>query len=234
MTKTIGPTERAAPGPLLLVQEFLNTPSVEPTEDELRVADEIRRAGEFGDAQLAIAGRFGMSQQLVSAILRGKRNSGAVTFGTAESTTIWLVSRGLLSPGESLSTNDHPRVLALQHALLALARTNGGEVIRAGTVALLDWLGDVAPLKATFRSGPALVATGTGVNGAVGTILSVVYDSMRDGSWSRLKACPAERCQWVFYDTSRNRTSTWCSMAICGNRTKVRNYQERRRAARAG
>src|ERR671933_384799 len=41
-----------------------------------------------------------------------------------------------------------------------------------------------------------------------------------DGSWRRLKACPHERCGWAFYDRSRNQSSQWCSMRICGNRTK--------------
>ena len=48
---------------------------------------------------------------------------------------------------------------------------------------------------------------------------------MRDGHWQRMKACRNPQCRWVFYDHSRNRTGTWCSMRVCGNRHKVRdNY----------
>jgi predicted RNA-binding Zn ribbon-like protein len=50
---------------------------------------------------------------------------------------------------------------------------------------------------------------------------------MSDGSWQRVKACRADDCHWAFYDFSRNRSGTWCDMAVCGNREKVRSYRER-------
>ena len=50
----------------------------------------------------------------------------------------------------------------------------------------------------------------------------------RRGEWTRLKICPADDCQWAFYDRSRNRSATWCDMKVCGNRHKVREYRERR------
>ena len=43
--------------------------------------------------------------------------------------------------------------------------------------------------------------------------------------WERLKACP--QCGWSFYDYSRNRSATWCSMSLCGNRLKTRAYRRR-------
>jgi predicted RNA-binding Zn ribbon-like protein len=51
---------------------------------------------------------------------------------------------------------------------------------------------------------------------------------MADGSWARLKACRSQLCKWLFYDRSRNRSAVWCSMAVCGNRTKTRAYRARR------
>ena len=46
----------------------------------------------------------------------------------------------------------------------------------------------------------------------------------------RLKICP--NCEWLFLDRSRNRSRTWCDMAVCGNRTKARlHYRKRRREA---
>jgi predicted RNA-binding Zn ribbon-like protein len=50
---------------------------------------------------------------------------------------------------------------------------------------------------------------------------------MLDGTWVRLKAC--RNCHWSFYDYSPNRSATWCSMQLCGNRTKTRAYRSRRR-----
>lgn len=43
----------------------------------------------------------------------------------------------------------------------------------------------------------------------------------------RLKICP--NCSWLFIDRSRNRSRTWCDMAVCGNRTKARRHYRRNR-----
>jgi predicted RNA-binding Zn ribbon-like protein len=45
----------------------------------------------------------------------------------------------------------------------------------------------------------------------------------------RLKVCP--NCEWLFLDRSKNRSRTWCDMAVCGNRAKARlHYQKKRKA----
>jgi predicted RNA-binding Zn ribbon-like protein len=51
---------------------------------------------------------------------------------------------------------------------------------------------------------------------------------------SRLRACGNPRCRWVFHDGTRSGTRRWCTMAVCGNRAKVRRYYARRRAPRRG
>lgn len=40
-----------------------------------------------------------------------------------------------------------------------------------------------------------------------------------------VKACPGEGCGWLFLDPRGRRT--WCTMAVCGNRAKVRAYATR-------
>ncbi|MEV0396142.1 CGNR zinc finger domain-containing protein [Polymorphospora rubra] len=44
---------------------------------------------------------------------------------------------------------------------------------------------------------------------------------------TRVRACPGEMCGWLFLDPRGRRR--WCSMAVCGNRAKVRAYASRRR-----
>lgn len=44
---------------------------------------------------------------------------------------------------------------------------------------------------------------------------------------TRIRACPGETCGWLFLDPRGRRR--WCSMAVCGNRAKVRAYADRRR-----
>ena len=47
-----------------------------------------------------------------------------------------------------------------------------------------------------------------------------------------LRQCGAEDCEWLFMDTSKNRSRQWCSMKSCGNREKARRHYERQRALR--
>jgi predicted RNA-binding Zn ribbon-like protein len=48
------------------------------------------------------------------------------------------------------------------------------------------------------------------------------------GDVARLKRCAEHGCAWVFWDTSKNRSRRWCSMRVCGNRTKARRYAAKR------
>jgi len=64
---------------------------------------------------------------------------------------------------------------------------------------------------------------------AIDEIVATAFGAMIDGTWERLKAC--RNCRWSFYDYSPNRSATWCSMQLCGNRKKTRAYR-RRKAAR--
>lgn len=43
-----------------------------------------------------------------------------------------------------------------------------------------------------------------------------------------VRACSSKTCQWLFLDTSKNHRRRWCSMKLCGNRTKVRRFYERK------
>jgi predicted RNA-binding Zn ribbon-like protein len=62
----------------------------------------------------------------------------------------------------------------------------------------------------------------------IGNVLAASFTAIADGSWRRLKACRNHGCRWAFYDYSKNRSASWCSMQLCGNRTKTRAYRARR------
>jgi predicted RNA-binding Zn ribbon-like protein len=47
-----------------------------------------------------------------------------------------------------------------------------------------------------------------------------------------VRECGASDCQWLFLDTSKNRSRQWCSMSSCGNREKARRHYQRLRARR--
>lgn len=59
-----------------------------------------------------------------------------------------------------------------------------------------------------------LAPCGTGVTGGLAEIAAAAAKARIKGSWRRLKICPADDCQWVFYDTSRSRSRRWCSMEV--------------------
>ena len=104
-----------------------------------------------------------------------------------------------------------------QHTLRALLLANNGEALD-GNQAL--------------EASVTVVLNGDGAarlvaDDVVGELLAIVARSQADGTWQRMKACPA--CGWAFYDRSRNRSRTWCTMAICGNRAKARSYRARHR-----
>ena len=129
----------------------------------------------------------------------------------------WLAEHGLEAEAE--------RARGLREALRALVLANNG--IPAPEEAL------AAVNAAARRVALQVDATGTlsvtGGADALDEVVAIALGAMLDGSWGRLKAC--RNCCWSFYDYSPNRSATWCSMQICGNRKKTRDYR-RRRAAR--
>lgn len=50
-------------------------------------------------------------------------------------------------------------------------------------------------------------------------------DLLAAGDLSRLQYCGNETCNWLFIDTSRNRSRQWCDMKDCGNLAKVRRFR---------
>jgi predicted RNA-binding Zn ribbon-like protein len=58
-------------------------------------------------------------------------------------------------------------------------------------------------------------------------LLDAVAEMCLELDPARLRQC--ESCVLHFYDTSKNGTRRWCSMQICGNRSKVAAYAERKR-----
>jgi len=44
-----------------------------------------------------------------------------------------------------------------------------------------------------------------------------------------LKKCDNHKCSLYFIDTSKNHSRRWCSMDICGNRSKVNSFSKRKK-----
>lgn len=160
------------------------------------------------------------------------REDGTDEFETVAGARAWLVAQGLLRRSGRLAESDRQRLIALREALRALTFANNGGALEDDSLAGLNRQAAEAALVPAFCGGESFALAGHrgDVTGAISSLLAVVCEAMRDGTWSRLKACRNPHCQWAFYDTSRNRTGNWCSMAVCGNRAKTRAYRQRQKA----
>ncbi|HYR09186.1 MAG TPA: CGNR zinc finger domain-containing protein, partial [Longimicrobium sp.] len=47
------------------------------------------------------------------------------------------------------------------------------------------------------------------------------------GDLRRVGKCCGDNCDWLYLDTSRNRSRRWCDMQSCGNRAKARRHYHR-------
>ena len=84
------------------------------------------------------------------------------------------------------------------------------------------------PLRVMVENGvPVLAPAVDEPTAGVAQVLAAAARTAIDGTWERIKICPADDCQWAFFDQSRNRSRSWCSMQVCGNRTKTRTYRAR-------
>jgi predicted RNA-binding Zn ribbon-like protein len=137
-----------------------------------------------------------------------------------EALRVVLADLGLMSRRAPVDIVDLEHALDLREGIRSLALANNG----VPTDALLQ-----AELRVRVDDADAtLEPLHHDAQGALAELVGIVYTARADGSWSRLKACRREVCQWLFYDNSRNRSGIWCSMAVCGNRTKTRAYRARR------
>ena len=145
-------------------------------------------------------------------------------------TAAWFAERGLLPEDERLSDADVRQAREMREALRKLLLAHNGAPLEPAAVDSVNAAAKSAELVVRFddHGQAALVPVRPGVDGALGRLLAIVFRATTEGTWERLKACPADDCEWAFYDWSKNGSGTWCDMAVCGNRAKARAYRERR------
>ncbi len=153
-------------------------------------------------------------------LLLGFLNSVDVDEGTDEMADLaswraWVAGRDEYSdlPAPTPATLRQARELRTYLRAVALGAEPPDPAPRVGVTV------DLAGGRLTGDTVPARVAA------AVATLAA-------EDRLSRVKICAAVDCRGGFYDRSRNHSRQWCSMAVCGNRAKVRNHREQA-AARA-
>ena len=149
--------------------------------------------------------------------------------GTPDKARAWLGEKRLLAPGDRVTQADVAHLRELREALRALVIANHGGQPAAPARAVLR--AAAAPLTVTVDASgrTALEPAQGGVDGAVATLLAILHEAQLSGDWARMKGC--RKCEYAFFDRSKNRSAAWCAMSICGYRTKNRAYYRRRRTS---
>ena len=172
-------------------------------------------------------GELELIEQLVNT---ADLEEGTDAIASPDALAAWLRSVGLAGRADVFEEADVARVVAFREALRRLLLSHHGGDVDARAVAELDAVArDVGLVVGFGADGSVAVApAGRGIDAVLGRLLAVIARASAEGTWERLKACPADDCHWAFYDHSRNHSRTWCDMKVCGNRAKARSYRSRR------
>lgn len=135
--------------------------------------------------------------------------------------------------GESLpelKEADVQRLQRLREALRSLMLANNGAPVSEEDIEPVREAADRSRFRLAFdaENGLELTPARADLSGFEASLLLAVEHLQCHDAWPRLKACTTDTCQWAFYDATRNRSRTWCSMDVCGNREKTKRYRERR------
>ena len=149
--------------------------------------------------------------------------------GTRQKAQAWLRQHGLVRPGTRISTGDATRLRELREAIRSLVVANPDGSVDAASAVTLRTASSTSELVVAIdnKGRTRLEAQQPGVEGAVAILLGIVHEAQLTGEWARFKAC--RQCEYAFFDRSKNRSATWCSMSICGNRAKNRVHYRRHR-----
>ncbi len=151
---------------------------------------------------------------------------------TPEDLAEWLVAAELADDRPEVGARMHAAALELRDDLRScLLRQECGAVGRVAE----SWL-DGVPGRLEVEPGtlrPRFVPQGCQTTCLLVPVvldaLSVVRDRPR-----RVRSCANEECPVLFEDTSRNGSRRWCSMDLCGSRSKSAAYYHRHRPAGEG
>ena len=140
---------------------------------------------------------------------------------------------GLMVHGTRVVAGDLPLLVGVREGLREVLLGHGGHDVRAPALGELDELLRRIPLTIRLSGDQASVhaVEDQPAHHVIATVVSAVL-AARPEDWVRLKVCARDSCRWAFYDTSRNRSGRWCSMAGCGNIVKMRRAYRTRKGKR--
>ncbi|MEV7417603.1 CGNR zinc finger domain-containing protein [Streptomyces sp. NPDC089919] len=151
--------------------------------------------------------------------------AGAAGLTRTEGLAVWLASNGL----DRRFRADAPTLVHLLTAREALARAVADPADPAA-LTLVDAVLDHGRIR--LRVGPGGTTEEPDFTdrtwGPAWTTARNLVDLLDKGA-DRIHKCASDTCVLHFFDTSRNGTRRWCSMAACGNRAKAARHYARSR-----
>jgi len=184
-------------------------------------------AGRDRGSRAPAPGSLRLVQALVNTL---NAELGRDLLGTTADATRWLEAGGLLAADSPLTRAEHGALVELREAIRQVLGTHtegraDAEAARRLSVALacsrlapaIDPAGGVALVSADHDPWARVV----------GGVAIAIAEAGAAGTWARLKSCPGQLCGWAFYDRSASARSRWCSMQVCGARSKMRAYRDR-------
>ncbi|WP_194905303.1 CGNR zinc finger domain-containing protein [Catenulispora rubra] len=201
-----------APGGLVLVQDLVNTATLEQYAEHAYPGDllaDLAAANRWLDgasARWAAANAqappaLHLAEADLAPLTRFREAVRALAAGNGEDRA-GIDSEAGAGQGEQPQT-----AIPLGAASLSL-RMDGDGVVRHGT-------------------------TASGWRGVSALVAGEIMLAQHTGTWSRLKTCRYPVCGVAFYDESRNNSRVWHDVRTCGNRTNLAASRQRRRAVGA-
>ncbi|MEV0246149.1 CGNR zinc finger domain-containing protein [Nocardia sp. NPDC050712] len=133
---------------------------------------------------------------------------------------VWLTTAGIDAPADERTLE---AVLAARSAIYDTVR-------HAGHAALNDVLAHGRIRRLLTESGPRGVPEVGDAAWLPGWLAADDLLHLLERAPDRIRQCAHPDCVLFFYDTSKNGTRRWHSMATCGNRTKAaRHYSAQQR-----
>ncbi|MGW2116172.1 CGNR zinc finger domain-containing protein [Streptomyces zhihengii] len=149
---------------------------------------------------------------------------------TAQALAAWLHDRGLRDTPDPLPDTAHRAYLALRAGIRERLGAHVGDTPDEALLTAADAVLAEHPVRVT-ADGRLTPAPGLPAAREPLARLAIAWSELTTtGDAARLKRCAEHTCGWVFWDVSKNRSRRWCSMKVCGNRSKSRAYAARTRA----
>jgi predicted RNA-binding Zn ribbon-like protein len=144
----------------------------------------------------------------------------------------WFVEAHLCETAPPVSVSQHTGALALREAIYrsAFAILSHSTPDESDVILINVWA--TQPIALPQLDGAALRVCWQAAQPVEAALASVARDAVellggRDGEL--LGACEGAGCGMVFINGSRSKRRRWCSMAECGNLSKVHGYRQRRK-----